>query len=152
MTFRILITRYAFDSQPVLAPLRQLRQTEDAYLASPGYFAWYWTAPYSRLVNGANGGWASYGNWRKVLTKAQGFTAAHKDDQITYTAHALRHVAASLVIASGASRMEVQNQIGHRKIETTDNIYGHLFVEDRTALLTKLNSKATQLYVVEDVG
>lgn len=31
--------QYAFDSQPVLAPIRQLRQTEDTYLASPEYFA-----------------------------------------------------------------------------------------------------------------
>jgi len=35
-------------------------------------------------------------------------------------------VCASLLIASGASDMQVAHQMGHSKIETTKNIYGHL--------------------------
>jgi integrase len=65
--------------------------------------------------------------WRRYLTLAHGYTASHKDGAVRYTAHELRHVCASLLIASGASDMQVTNQMGHSKIETTKNIYGHLF-------------------------
>jgi hypothetical protein len=37
-------------------------------------------------------------------------------------------VCASLLIASGATDMQVAHQMGHGKVETTKNIYGHLFV------------------------
>lgn len=46
-----------------------------------------------------------------------------------YTAHELRHVCASLLIASGGSDMQVAHQMGHSKVETTKNIYGHLFAQ-----------------------
>lgn len=36
-----------------------------------------------------------------------------------------------MLIASGASGVQVAHQMGHSKIETTKNIYGHLFA--RTA-------------------
>ncbi len=58
---------------------------------------------FSRLINGDRGGFLGYATWRKYLALAHGFTAAHKDGAITYTAHELRHVCASLMIASGAT-------------------------------------------------
>ncbi len=79
---------------------------------------------YARLINGDRGGYLGYATWRKYLALAHGYTAAHKDGAITYTAHELRHICASLLIASGASDMQVANQMGHSKIETTKNIYG----------------------------
>jgi hypothetical protein len=51
--------------------------------------------------------------WRRYLKLAHGFTAAHPDDIVKYTAHELRHVCASLLIASGATDMQVANQMGH---------------------------------------
>ena len=46
---------------------------------------------------------------------------------------------ASLLIASGASDVQVAHQMGHSKIETTKNIYGHLFAQDRASILAAMN-------------
>jgi integrase len=105
---------------------------------------------YSRLVNGERGGYLGYATWRKYLALAHGFTASHKDGMVTYTAHELRHVCASLLIASGASDVQVAGQMGHSRIETTKNIYGHLFAQDRAEVLTSINAAVSRLHVVED--
>jgi hypothetical protein len=47
----------------------------------------------------------------EYLRLAQGYTAAHPDGAVIYTAHE-RHVCASLLIASGASDMQVARQMG----------------------------------------
>ena len=86
------------------------------------------------------------------LVLAHGYTAAHPDGIVKYTAHELRHVCASLLIASGATDMQVANQMGHIRIETTKNIYGHLFAQDRRAILQAMNQAVTRLYVQEDDG
>jgi len=77
---------------------------------------------YARLINGDRGGYLGYATWRKYLKLAQGYTAADKDGIVGYTAHELRHVCASLLIASGATDMQVAYQMGHSKVETTKNI------------------------------
>jgi integrase len=105
---------------------------------------------YSRLINGDRGGFLGYATWRKYLALAHGFTASHKDGAVTYTAHELRHVCASLMIASGATDMQVANQMGHSKIETTKNIYGHLFAQDRAFILKAINQAVSRLYVHEN--
>ncbi len=104
---------------------------------------------FSRLINGDRGGFLGYATRRKYLAFAQGLTAAHKDGPVTYTAHELRHVCALLLIASGASDVQVAHQMGHSKIETTKNIYGHLFAQDRTAILEAMNETVSRLYVYE---
>jgi integrase len=104
---------------------------------------------YSRLINGDRGGYLGYATWRKYLRLAHGFTAAHKDGAVTYTAHDLRHVCASLLIASGASDIQVANQMGHGRIETTKNIYGHLFAQDRAFILKTINQAVSRLHVHE---
>jgi site-specific recombinase XerD len=58
-------------------------------------------------------------------------------------------VCASLLIASGASDMQVAHQMGHSKIETTKNIYGHLFAQDRTAILDAMNQTVSRLHAYE---
>jgi integrase len=105
---------------------------------------------FSRLINGERGGYLSYTLWRRYLKWAHGYTAGHKDGMVTYTAHELRHVCASLLIASGATDMQVTAQMGHRKIETTKNIYGHLFAQDRADILAAMNQAVTRLYVNDD--
>jgi integrase len=104
---------------------------------------------HSRLINGDRGGYLGYATWRKYLRLAHGFTAAHEDGQITYTAHELRHVCASLLIASGATDIQVANQMGHSRIETTKNIYGHLFAQDRAFILKAINQAVSRLQVHE---
>lgn len=104
---------------------------------------------FSRLVNGERGGYLGYAMWRRYLVLARGFTSAHEDGPVNYTAHELRHVCASLLIASGASDVQVAGQMGHRKIETTKNIYGHLFAQDRQFILEAINAAVSRLYVLE---
>jgi integrase len=67
-----------------------------------------------------------------------------------YTAHELRHVCASLLIASGASDVQVAHLMGHTKIETTKNIYGHLFAQDRARILNAMNQAVSRLYAYEN--
>lgn len=107
---------------------------------------------YERLINGDRGGYLGYAMWRRYLKLAQGYTAAHPDGIVRYTAHELRHVCASLLIASGASDMQVAHQMGHSKIETTKNIYGHLFAWDRAAILDAMNQAVSRLHAYEKPG
>jgi integrase len=104
---------------------------------------------YGRLINGDRGGYLGYATWRKYLKFAQGYTAAHSDGIVSYTAHELRHVCASLLIASGATDMQVAHQMGHSKVETTKNIYGHLFAQDRASVLEAMNQAVSRLYAYE---
>jgi hypothetical protein len=48
--------------------------------------------------------------------------------------------------------MQVAAQMGHSKIEMTKNIYGHLFAEDRSALLDALDAAMSRLHVAEDAS
>jgi integrase len=105
-----------------------------------------------RLINGDRGGYLSYSLWRRYLRLAQGYTAAHPDGIISYTAHELRHVCASLLIASGASDVQVARHMGHAKIETTKNIYGHLFAQGQAAILDALNEAVSRLHAYEEAG
>jgi integrase len=107
---------------------------------------------YGRLINGDRGDYLGYATWRKYLKLAQGYTAAHPDGNVSYTAHKLRHVCASLLIASGASDIQVAHQMGHSKIETTKNVYGHLFAQDRTTILAAMNQAVSRLHAYEDAG
>jgi integrase len=58
--------------------------------------------------------------------------------------HALRHTAASLAFARGASVLEVQDMLGHSSAVTTLNVYGHLVRHDGalTALAGALREEA----------
>jgi hypothetical protein len=40
--------------------------------------------------------------------------------------------------------------MGHAKIETTKNIYGHLFAADRAAILEAMNQAISRLYAYEE--
>jgi hypothetical protein len=42
--------------------------------------------------------------------------------------------------------------MGHSKIETTKNIYGHLFAQDRASILEAMNQAVSRLYVHEELG
>jgi integrase len=97
------------------------------------------------------GGYLGYATWRKYLTLAHGYTASHPDGMIKYTAHELRHVCASLLIASDASDTQVANQMGHSRVQTTKNIYGHLFAED-WVLRKAIDEAVSRLYVKEELA
>jgi hypothetical protein len=40
--------------------------------------------------------------------------------------------------------------MGDSKIETTKNIYGHLFAQDRSFILQAMNQAVSRLYVQDD--
>lgn len=56
--------------------------------------------------------------------------------------HELRHTAASLAIASGASIKAVQSMLGHRTATMTLDLYGHLFGDEMDALAGRLDAAA----------
>ena len=59
-----------------------------------------------------------------------------------YKYHAQRHWFASMQIASGANAKEVQKVMGHADIQTTFNLYGHLFPEDAAARFARADAIA----------
>jgi integrase len=54
--------------------------------------------------------------------------------------HELRHTAASLAIASGASVKAVQRMLGHASATLTLDRYGHLFPDEMDALAASLDN------------
>lgn len=53
--------------------------------------------------------------------------------------HDLRHSHASLLIELGFSPIAVAERLGHQKVSTTLNIYGHLFPNKQAGMAEKLN-------------
>jgi integrase len=53
--------------------------------------------------------------------------------------HDLRHTCASLLIAAGAHPKAIQEHLGHKDIQTTFNVYGHLLPSARKALAAALD-------------
>ncbi|BAL91943.1 hypothetical protein AMIS_67230 [Actinoplanes missouriensis 431] len=98
---------------------------------------------WSLLLPGETGGYMSYGHFRKKLRKARDLSG------IDYTVHELRHIAASILIASGASDYEIQEQMGHVSVEMTRRVYGHLFRVDRTELARRVSKKIATLSQAE---
>jgi hypothetical protein len=45
--------------------------------------------------------------------------------------------------------MQVAHQMGHSKIETTKNIHGHLWAQDRASILDAMNQAVSRLRVDE---
>ena len=74
-----------------------------------------------RLVSSPRGGYLSYSHWRRQLDIARRKTG------IDLTAHQLRHVHASLLIAAGATEFELMRSLGHTSATYTRERYGHLF-------------------------
>ena len=45
--------------------------------------------------------------------------------------------------------LQVAHQMGHSKVETTKNIYGHLFAQDRASVLDAMNAAVSRLHAYE---
>jgi integrase len=99
------------------------------------------------LVTGVRGGYYSYATWRRVIANSRDLTTGK-----VYTAHELRHVCASILIATpGITDVMIANQMGHAKVETVKDIYAHLFALDLDDLLTAMNATVSRLWVAEGV-
>jgi integrase len=54
--------------------------------------------------------------------------------------HDLRHTCAAMLIAAGAHPKAIQDHLGHRDIQTTFNVYGHLLPQVQQALAAALDT------------
>lgn len=54
--------------------------------------------------------------------------------------HYLRHSHASLLISLDVNIMTMSDRLGHEKVETTWNTYGHLYPNKRIEVINKLES------------
>ena len=104
-----------------------------------------------------SGGWQSPDNWRK-----RGFAAACEEAGLgeekkvgketvfkpRYTPYSLRHFYASMLIEQRTNLKRIQKLMGHEKIETTLNFYGHLVerkeaeTEVRTGMLASMRENS----------
>lgn len=66
--------------------------------------------------------------WHRLMKSAGLYD--HVSKKCLFTPHALRHAAASLLIEAGMDDMNLKQFIGHASIQTTKDIYGHLFPTD----------------------
>lgn len=99
------------------------------------------------LVTGVRGGYYSYATWRRVIADSR-----ERTPEKVYTAHELRHVCASILIATpGITDVMIANQMGHAKVETVKDIYAHLFAIEHDDLLTAINATVSRLWVAEGV-
>lgn len=72
--------------------------------------------------------------WKRLMDAAGLYD--HEAKRNKFTPHALRHVAASLLIEAGIDDMNLKRFIGHASIQTTKDIYGHLFPTDQRMIST----------------
>ena len=85
--------------------------------------------------------------WHRLMADA-GLVDEHGKSK--FTRHALRHAAASLLIKEGLPAMNLKTIMGHAKVSTTYDIYGHLFPEDTRivdtahAIAAKFNATKTR--------
>jgi integrase len=56
------------------------------------------------------------------------------------TLHECRHTFASLLIDSGANRKAIQEYMGHSKIQTTFDVYGHLMPGSRDEVRERMDA------------
>jgi integrase len=53
--------------------------------------------------------------------------------------HDLRHTAASLLIAQGATLAEVRDILGHSQIRLTADLYGHIYMDAKREVVSKMD-------------
>ena len=56
------------------------------------------------------------------------------------TFHQLRHTAASVLLAQGASLKDVQETLGHANFALTADVYAHLLAESRRDVADKMGA------------
>lgn len=79
-------------------------------------------------------------NWRRSVFD----DAAASVGLVGFTPHELRHTAASLAIASGASVKAVQRALGHASATLTLDRYGQLFPDELDSVATALDQAVTR--------
>lgn len=128
------IRKRGLELAPARAAAREARQLrpsqKSANPRTPQVPLW------SLLISGEQGGFQSYGHWRKKLYVAQ------EKSGVDYDAHDLRHVAASLLYAAGEDARVIMTQMGHTSERTTERVYKHLFKLDHSEVAARISHKA----------
>ena len=58
--------------------------------------------------------------------------------------HDLRHSCASYLVSNGFQLKDIQEWLGHADIDTTANIYAHLYFDRKSQILTSLDLWVTE--------
>lgn len=124
--------RYALMLDQVLEPLERMR----AYAEERN-------SPF--VMAAERGGRLSYQLWLRHLNPVRA------ECGVNYTAHSLRHLCASLLIAAGADIETVREQMGHETQAVTQRVYRHAWQMNRSNLARSLSRKITGLTVEPSV-
>ena len=96
---------------------------------------------YDLIFPDRNGKWQCRRNWqRRAFDKAcekaglveQVIRGGETITQAKYRPYDLRHFYASRLIQEKKNLKQIQQRMGHKNIETTFNVYGHLLEDDAT--------------------
>ena len=60
------------------------------------------------------------------------------------TFHQTRHTAAAFMIDSGADPLQIKRRMGHENVNTTFDLYGHLFEDREEELVAGLDRRKTK--------
>ncbi len=100
----------------------------------------------SYLVGGPGGGPMSYRTWRKNLKNARAIYPKLHGGAADYSAHAYRHLCASLMIAAHVDIETVRNQMGHSTVAVTQKVYRHSLNLNQKQLAARLSAEITRLH------
>jgi integrase len=95
------------------------------------------------LFPSAAGGHLSVTNWKRRVFDPAAARAGLTPPPLRV--HDLRHTAAALAIASGASVKALQRQLGHRSATLTLDTYGHLWPDELDGLVEALDDLRRRL-------
>lgn len=115
---RLRLRRQLSPNGKSFIPLKHRREGDYRDIPVPGYV----TAARARLCDVPP---VSYRSYRTMFNRARDVAGLPK----TFTPHALRHTFASVALAGGIPITDVSKWLGHRDINTTYSIYGHLVPE-----------------------
>lgn len=122
------IRKRGLELEPARAARREARNVKRQPAFPP-------EGPWTLLVCGERGGFQGYSHWRKQLERAQTATG------VSYSAHELRHVCASILYAAGEDEYVIAAQMGHSSPNTTRRIYRHMFLVDHTEIARRVSEK-----------
>lgn len=114
----------------------------------------------------STGKWQTVRNWRKrgfaMVCEEAGLLIEEEEDGETvlrpkYRPYDLRHFYASMLIDQRVNLKRIQSLMGHRNIQTTLNVYGHLIeraetrAEDRISVLSCIGRESCGERVARDI-
>jgi integrase len=88
-------------------------------------------------------------DWRRLIEKAE-LESGLSFDGITF--HSLRHTCATMLLAAGEPIAEVAARLGHSKISTTLDYYGHALPENRERPADRFSARLSSYALGQQKG